>query len=458
MAKIVLSTSDLEKLPNEVRKALQDYVFGKSAAENSETVVTIERTIHDVQFVAVDTISLEASIAFLYGLDILTTIPCIEFLINNNGATKETLAKLAGKNDAKGINGLIGSINRRFKSLFAHPDAHQTVVQYSKREKIYTVDETLRPALRFGLWAIKQDVDWESCKGFAWKDEHGLANTIDFESEKKSENDEEVPITKLMLGSLVLNISSVKSFISKTKLGDSISLGSQDVEEGTAWGTYFFGLANQPNSNFLVPSKHENYWYADDTLLGSTLFLPSDPFLSAFFEPDSDLEKLGKLSEDDFDVVPASEMNRIDITPDFGKFGLYFYSSGRKYKLAWFVGEKETLSFIKNILPFLGPHGINPNSVASKVQKIIQKHASSAGEDHFGHEDFIEALNDALGPCANIAWIGKFDDVIAGEPSSWFIEELRGSFFRELEKTSYEGPILDDDIDAFKDFLQALFQ
>ena len=140
------------------------------------------------------------------------------------------------------------------------------------------------------------------------------------------------------------------------------------------------------------------------------------------------------------------------------KFGLYFYSSGRKYKLAWFVGEKETLSFIKNILPFLGPHGINPNSVASKVQKIIQKHASSAGEDHFGHEDFIEALNGALGPCANIAWIGKFDDVIAGEPSSWFIEELRGSFFRELEKTSYEGPIFDDDIDAFKDFLQALFQ
>ena len=132
MAKIVLTTSDLKKLPEEVRTVLKEFIFGERAdgeeATSSESPVdalsnyleSIKST--DTNFTPVDTISLEASIAFLFGLDPLSSIPCIEYLISNESASKETLAKVAGKNDSKGINGLIGSINRRFKSLFSHDD------------------------------------------------------------------------------------------------------------------------------------------------------------------------------------------------------------------------------------------------------------------------------------------------------------------------------------------------
>ena len=211
MVEIVLNSEDLEKLPKELRDGLKEYIFGKSLApdlgasytapeepwetlkknlsgarrgplleeiharmrawsESGEEKAAILEKIQALMPAPspVDTMSVEAAIAFLFGLDPATSLSCVEYFINSGAATKETLARVAGKKDTKGVNGLIGSINRRFKSLFLYPAANQNIINYRKGEKVYVIDETFHPALRFGLWAVRSDVDWESCKQIIW--------------------------------------------------------------------------------------------------------------------------------------------------------------------------------------------------------------------------------------------------------------------------------------------------
>ena len=474
MAKIVLTTSDLKKLPEEVRTVLKEYIFGERVDEvqatSSENFVDVLNDSFESKkstvFFPVDTISLEASIAFLSGLDPLSSIPCIEYLISHEFASKETLANTAGKNDSKGINGLVGSINRRFKSLFSHDDANQNLIYYRKRDKTYAIDESFHPALRFGIWAVKQDVDWEACKEINWH--------ADYEPEEVPtwvEGEFETKLKKnKMPDKLELNVSSIKGFIAKTKLGDSISQGGIEGVGDHTYGVTRQVLSNQPESNFLFISSEldENFWYCDDYMRISSNEIPQDPFFLAFFKDNADFKQLGQLASfyrenkfSDRDEAANYASTTVDMEADFGKFGFFSYGDapggigGGIGVFQWFANEKEALDQIEQVLPFdpPGPSSISPELVASEVQKIIEKRLNSAGEDEYEMQEFISDLNKALERFSQIEWMGQFEDLISAEVQTDFEKGVRETFFDNLGKDAYEGPINREHMDVFKDTL-----
>lgn len=474
MAKIVLTTKDLKNLPEDVQAVLKEYVFG--APVNEDQTISFDSQVDALDnyleraksaaFRPVDSVSLEASIAFLFGLDPLSSIPCIEYLISHEFASKETLAKAAGKNDSKGINGLVGSINRRFKSLFSDDDANQNLIYYRKRDKTYAIDESFHPALRFGVWAIKQDVDWEACKEVKWH--------ADYEPEEVRTVFEDKIETILeknkMPDRLVLNMASIRGFISKTKLGYSIYTGFVEGDGDHHWGVYRQALSNESKSNFLFASTdiNENFWYCDDDLEHGSNTIPRDQFFSAFFEGSPDLEQLGQLTSfyrenkfsDRYEASDYASAN-VDMEAEFGKFGFYSYGDapggigGGLGAFQWFTNEKEALDYIEQVLPFdpPGPGSISPELVASEVQKITEKRLNSAGEDEYEMQEFISDLNIALKRFSQIEWIGQFEDLTSGEAQTDFEKGVRETFFDNLGKDAYEGPIKSEHMDVFKDTL-----
>ena len=473
MAKIVLTTSDLKKLPEEVQTVLKEYVFGEPVDEvqatSSESPVDTSsdyrESIESAAFRPVDSISLEASIAFLFGLDPLSSIPCIEYLISHEFASKETLANTAGKHDSKGINGLVGSINRRFKSLFSQDDANQNLIYYRKRDKTYAIDESFHPALRFGAWAIKQDVDWEACKEVKWHSDYEPKGY-----KTKHGGIEETEKERKMSDFLELNVSSIKGFISKAKLGVSIFMGSVEGEGDHRWGVYRQVLSNEPKSNFLLASTEidENFWYCDDYLKYSSNNIPHDPFFTAFFQDNPNFGQLGQLTSfyrenkfSDRDEASVYANENVDMEADFGKFGFFTYGDapggigGGIGVYLWFANEKEALDYIEQVLPFdpPGPASMSPELVASEVQKIIEKRLNPAGEDEYEIEEFISDLNIALKRFSQIEWMGQFEDLISGEIQTDFVKHVRKTFFDNLGQDPYTGPIKDEDIEAFKNSL-----
>ena len=465
MAKSVLTTSDLKKLPKDVQIALKEYVFDERVDENqaisledsSNAVSKDPLKILDGMFFPVETISLEASIAFLFGLDPLSSIPCIEYLTIHGFASKEKLANLAGKKDSKGINGLIGSINRRFKSLFSHNDANQNLIYYRKKDKTYAIDESFQPALNFGMWAIKQDVDWEACKEISWSADYEPLEHIRSFSDGR---DILKPVNP-MPGELDLNIDSIRGFISKTKLGDSVYAGSHESDGDYRWGVCRRALSNESHCNFLLFSDIGCYWYVDESPIRSLDELPVDPFLSEFFNQSPNFEKLGRLVSfyrenkfSDRDEASNYAIANVDLEADFGKFGFFSYGDapagigGGAGVFLWFANEKEALDHIEQVLPFdpPGPHDMSPELVASEVQKINEKRLNSAGEDEYEMQELISDLNKVLRQFSQIEWMGQFEELVSGEVKTDFEKQVRETFLiisiRTLMKVQLRASML----------------
>ena len=209
------------------------------------------------------------------------------------------------------------------------------------------------------------------------------------------------------------------------------------------------------------------YWYIDKVykIIRS---ITSGPISFGIFQSKPNFEKLGRLLSfyrenkfSDRDEASNYAIANVDLEADFGKFGFFSYGDapagigGGAGVFLWFANEKEALDHIEQVLPFdpPGPHDMSPELVASEVQKINEKRLNSAGEDEYELQELISDLNKVLRQFSQIEWMGQFEELVSGEVKTDFEKKVRETFFDNLDKDPYEGPIKGEHVDVFKDTL-----
>lgn len=473
MAKIVLTTSDLKKLPEDVQNVLKEYLFGEKTSSkldvdihNSNSAPSEEK--NEIFYSPVDTMSLEASIAFLSGLDPSTSIPTISMLLRKSSASPLEIAEVVGKTSEKGINGLVGSINRRFKGLFESPETAQNLIYFRKNEKVFEIEDSFHSSLSFGLWAVGHDIDWEGVKEIKWEADYIPRKVHVHDGDR---NIDYTDFERDMPDKIRLNLSSIKNFIKRESLGNGRYVGETfDLDDGSVAGGHQVVLSNSDNYNSLVyfSQASETMWFVGEDFIATDMEGEPDQFLRQFgrYTLEPDYQFLGRL-------IPFYREQKIhgqkigkkyaaeelDLTADIGKFGFFSYEDAPRDSrdgvggFHWFANEKDALEYIEKVLPHdpPGPSGMPADRVASRCQAIIKKRVQLGA--HYLLGDLMSDLNSALAGFSQIEWIGTFETLASRAEKNDFLEGVFENFFIRLNCEPYDGPVKNKDLAVFKETL-----
>ena len=452
MVKITIDDKDLEQMPSEMKETLLKFLIkSKEAAqtddinpnilkplnvETSEASIAKKEVEIPYNFIS-DTMTLEAAVALCAGLNAETSLKFLEALIDSEELSRKQIADMTGSDNEKGINGLIGSINRRFKGMIEDDYDKPNLVDYRKNSQSYFIKNGFRAPLRFGIWAVSQQIDWDSCVSIIWETE-----SLD-----------------TFIYALNLNLDSIKGFLDKSKLGicehyqgqkrtnDGLEIFTTNAmsncgDEGNAFGNEWRGdfcisTRGEEVSHDTSSSKLDLIWHETDW--------DSSPSAESFVQSEGTNSDLGRLVafyslEELQDYAFQKAQNHISEFPHGkdGKVGFYWddfihinknNETLKKGAFFWFDSLLEEWNFIKNI--YLSSKG-----------SIIYGNGSSSWSGQYN-----QLFNDP----ENLGEIYELYTDSAGENKKinfWY--RLRDFFFSEiLKENSYAGAIKEEHYELF---------
>ena len=455
MVKITIDDKDLEQMPQEMREMLLEFLIKSKKVDETNIVASPDLESADLKETEadfdideneslinfdVDTMTLEAAVALCAGLNAKTSLKCLEALVDRDELSRKQIADMTGSLNEKGINGLIGSINRRFKGLISDKYAKPNLVNYLKNSQSYYIQKEYRVPLRFAIWAVSHGIDWEGCVSVIWE----VDNPDEFASK------------------LELNVLSIKGFLDKSQLGVEVS-HSFELGGNGDYNTYIYHdvskLCNYEGLGCLIyPDPYGNGYvsYFDGKYTGGSRVGEIDigTGISSLFTQPEVIKlngQLGKL------VAFYSDEEAFD----------YAYQKALTHLLEFPKGEKGKKGFYwDNFIPpnnSDGPYKRGAffwfdNSKSLEVFKLkVFKHTKGIIEHH----------GDIIYGNSNCSWFGNYESLFGDpeEDSTYpgfyvdapednylkeFIHNLRGFFFTEvLNQEPYEGAIKEEHGELF---------
>lgn len=232
MVKITIDDKDLEQMPQEMREMLLEFLIKSkkvdetnitessdlepSNKKNNEAAVAIDYEEDGSPIInfSIDTMTLEAAVALCVGLNAETSLKCLEALVDGEELSRKQIADIIGIANEKGVNGLVGSINRRFKGLISDIFEKPNLVYYRQSNQSYYISNANWAPLRFGIWAASKGIDWDNCVSIIWETKYPDTFTRNMN----------------------LNIESIKGFLDKSKLGTVETFrGTMETEYGNEY-------------------------------------------------------------------------------------------------------------------------------------------------------------------------------------------------------------------------------
>lgn len=142
--------------------------------------------------------------------------------------------------------------------------------------------------------------------------------------------------------------------------------------------------------------------------------------------------------------------------PDGYEWGFFCYGDapaaigGGVGMFTWFRNRNDMLDFIETTLPYYppGPYSSDVEAAAADTTAVVEKMRTNA----LSVEEGMEALNEVLEGFSQFTWIGTVPELLSGDHD--YLVRVRGAFREDFDDGLGVSPIMEDEREAFFEFLE----